>query len=112
MLNLDTYIKQIYQLLYESTKKVKQILFWDGGSSKDQDYISVANYGLLWYSSSKSAKKWSLGQEYGVLESADVKDSNAQDSGAPTTELVVAVSKGPRDFANRRQEIGNSCLPY
>jgi len=38
---------------------------------QDQDYISVANYGLLWYSSSKSAKKWSLGQEYGVLDSAE-----------------------------------------
>jgi hypothetical protein len=29
MMNLDTYKKHIYQLLYEFIKKIKQILVWD-----------------------------------------------------------------------------------
>jgi hypothetical protein len=32
MMNIDTYIEYIQQVLYEFTKKGKQILFWDRGS--------------------------------------------------------------------------------
>jgi hypothetical protein len=32
-MNLDTYIIHIHQILYESINTLKQILFWDGGST-------------------------------------------------------------------------------
>jgi hypothetical protein len=34
IMNLYIYIEHIHLLLYESTKIVKRILIWDGGSTK------------------------------------------------------------------------------
>jgi hypothetical protein len=33
MINLDTHIKHIHQVLYESINYLKRILIWDRGSS-------------------------------------------------------------------------------
>jgi hypothetical protein len=40
-MNVDTYIEYIHQVLYESTKKAKRILFWYRGSIVVCTFVQV-----------------------------------------------------------------------